>query len=363
MKISHSAMPRNRSSRSSRSPPTGSEMAGAKAAGAGAASSAIASAAPARGGPAIRSAMDVIWHRSWAVLLGNSLGQVGLTRLHHRKDSIGTRVASKLRRVSLRRVSGPRGRALGRNYVETTIGTGTRWPPPGPGGRLVPSGLFDMMLHDPGKNCPHVPRRYPPDRSHRRAELPAGTLVGRAPSVFLVLPHRHHQHGRGDGATADAALDHYRRLGPQAGGPRRRRGRRTARARAGRALRIYQRRAAADRVGLHVGPLPDGERKRRTFRDRRAGILARQSRQQAGVELGASYLPPPAGRVTWVLSLKVVPANEAGRRIVSILVFGLLASSAVGATAFAQAGSTGGTIAKTNKSISGGAEVEQPRDC
>jgi hypothetical protein len=41
----------------------------------------------------------------------------------------------------------------------------------------------------------------------------------------------------------------------------------------------------------------------------------------------------------------------------------MLASFAVGATAFAQAGSTGGTIAKANKSISGGAEVEQPRDC
>jgi hypothetical protein len=71
--------------------------------------------------------------------------------------------------------------------------------------------------------------------------------------------------------------------------------------------------------------------------------------------------PRLRGEFTWVLSLKAVPANEAGRRIVSILVFGMLASFAVGATAFAQAGSTAGTIAKTNKSISGGAEVEQPR--
>src|SRR6476620_2341226 len=62
MKISHSASPRNRSSRSSRSPPTGIEMAGT-AAGAIVASGAIVSASPARGGPEIRSAMDVIWHR------------------------------------------------------------------------------------------------------------------------------------------------------------------------------------------------------------------------------------------------------------------------------------------------------------
>src|SRR6266852_4545601 len=150
---------------------------------------------------------------------------------------------------------------------------------------------------------PHVPHRYPPDRSHRGAELPAGTLVGRKWSIFLVLHHRYHQYRRGDGATADPALDHYRRLGPQAGSPRRRRGRQTARARAGRALRIYQRRAAADCVGFHDRPLPDGERERRAVRDRRADVLARQPRQQAGVELGvvhcaaspeASY--PPTGR-------------------------------------------------------------------
>ena len=34
------------------------------------------------------------------------------------------------------------------------------------------------MPQDFSKVRPHVPRRYPPDRSHRRAELPAGTLVG-----------------------------------------------------------------------------------------------------------------------------------------------------------------------------------------
>src|ERR1700737_2739377 len=88
MKISQSASPRNRSTRSSRSLPIGSEMAGTETAGAGAASLAIASAASARGGPAIRSAMDVIWHR---------LEQVGFRRLHDTKDSIDPGVASKIR--------------------------------------------------------------------------------------------------------------------------------------------------------------------------------------------------------------------------------------------------------------------------
>ena len=31
---------------------------------------------------------------------------------------------------------------------------------------------------------PHVPRRHPPDRSHRRTELPAGALVGRRGQYF-----------------------------------------------------------------------------------------------------------------------------------------------------------------------------------
>ena len=43
---------------------------------------------------------------------------------------------------------------------------------------------------------------------------------------------------------------------------------------AGRALRIHHRRAAADRVGLHDRALPDGQRKRRAVRDRRADVLA-----------------------------------------------------------------------------------------
>lgn len=44
--------------------------------------------------------------------------------------------------------------------------------------------------------------------------------------------------------------------------------------------------------------------------------------------------------------------NKAGLRIILILSFGMHASLAVGATAFAQAGATGGTIGKTDKSIS-----------
>ena len=40
-----------------------------------------------------------------------------------------------------------------------------------------------------------------------------------------------------------------------------------------------------DRLGLHDRPLPDGQRKRRAVRDRRADVLAGQPGQQAGVEL------------------------------------------------------------------------------
>jgi hypothetical protein len=55
--------------------------------------------------------------------------------------------------------------------------------------------------------------------------------------------------------------------------------------------------------------------------------------------------------------------NEAGRRIVSILVVGMLSSLAVATTAFAQAGSTGGTVGKTDKSVAGAEEKReiQPR--
>src|ERR1700722_1077410 len=107
MKIRHSASPRNRSSLSSRSPVTGSLIAGSDDSGG---AGAIGSAAAASGGPAIRSAMDVIGHRSRA-------GR--LYALASQQNSIGTRVASK---VTNRLVPWPA--ALGRNYVETTIGIG-----------------------------------------------------------------------------------------------------------------------------------------------------------------------------------------------------------------------------------------------
>jgi hypothetical protein len=80
-------------------------MAG-NATGAAAASRAPASTWSASGGPATRSAMDVIWHRL----------AMNFTRLPDTKDSIGTRVASKIPRKR------PRGCALGRNFVETAMG-------------------------------------------------------------------------------------------------------------------------------------------------------------------------------------------------------------------------------------------------
>jgi hypothetical protein len=52
--------------------------------------------------------------------------------------------------------------------------------------------------------------------------------------------------------------------------------------------------------------------------------------------------------------------NEVGRRIVLIFLLGMSASFAVGATAFAQAGSTGGTIGNTDKSISGENTARSP---
>src|SRR5690349_17730841 len=69
MKISHNASPRNRSSRSSRSPVAGNDINGFDLPETAATSGAIASAAPASGGPAIRSAMEVIWHRSLSGLV------------------------------------------------------------------------------------------------------------------------------------------------------------------------------------------------------------------------------------------------------------------------------------------------------
>jgi hypothetical protein len=68
----------------------------------------------------------------------------------------------------------------------------------------------------------------------------------------------------------------------------------------------------------------------------------------------------PALNMVGIGGRNMAGGKKVGLRTVLIPVFGMLALFAVGATAFAHAGSTGGTIAKTNKSISGGAEAEQP---
>ena len=60
---------------------------------------------------------------------------------------------------------------------------------------------------------------------------------------------------------------------------------------AGEAVRIYQRRAAADAVGLHGRHLRHGERGRRAFRYRGAGVLARQRRSQAHDQLVTAARP------------------------------------------------------------------------
>src|SRR5215211_454801 len=110
MKISHSASPRNRSSRSSRSPAAGSVIAGADVT--GAASRAAATPASFGGAPSSRSAMDVISYR---------LGQLPSCEYGRtvRKDNIGPLVASNTEA----RTGATAARALGRNYVQTAI-----WP-------------------------------------------------------------------------------------------------------------------------------------------------------------------------------------------------------------------------------------------
>src|ERR1700739_1657273 len=148
MKISHSARPRNRSRRSSRSPLTGTEMAGAAATGAVAGSPAITSVAPASGDPAIRSAIDVIWHR---------LEQVGQRPAGHERSY---RPPSR-KQVTSRSLHG---RALSRNYVETTIGARMAGRRTMPAHRLVPPEFSRKISL-------HVPRRYPPARSHRLTHL------------------------------------------------------------------------------------------------------------------------------------------------------------------------------------------------
>src|SRR4051794_3495602 len=109
MKISHSASPRNRSSRSSRSPPTGIEMAVDETVRADAASPAIASAVSASLDPEIRSAMDVIWHHFEVGSCACSIRKIASA------DTTSPRVASKIAGLW------PRQCALGRNYVETAI--------------------------------------------------------------------------------------------------------------------------------------------------------------------------------------------------------------------------------------------------
>src|SRR3954470_14021635 len=106
MKISHSASPRNRSSRNSRSPTAGSVIAGADTT----IASSLASAdfASLAACPAIGSAIDVIRHRFSA---SRTFAVAG-------KDNIGPQIAHKIWTADR---AGLRGCALERNYVETTM--------------------------------------------------------------------------------------------------------------------------------------------------------------------------------------------------------------------------------------------------
>src|SRR5437763_16167881 len=104
MKISHSASPRNRSSRSSRSPAAGCVIAGAATV-AAAVSPFARMSVPATECPAIGSAMEVIGHR---------LSQSDLRELHDKIDHIRSQVAGKAGYKD----RGRAGCALGRNCVE-----------------------------------------------------------------------------------------------------------------------------------------------------------------------------------------------------------------------------------------------------
>src|SRR4051812_18602698 len=126
MKISHSARPRNRSRRNSRSLPAGSEIAGTEAPGARA-SRAGGFASPARGRRANRSAIEVIWHH---------LGQVGFSR-----RPTAEIVSARDLQASYDTASQRRGRALDWNYGETTIGIRMTSPPPRRSG-----GWFEQIL-------------------------------------------------------------------------------------------------------------------------------------------------------------------------------------------------------------------------
>src|SRR6185437_1701490 len=183
MKISHSASPRNRSSRNSRSETGGDEIVGAGPIGNGARAS---SASSARAGPEIRSATEVI---------GNRLSRGGreknrericrpMYRSRHRKPSYGEPGQDLFGRPVLLNHAP---RALRGNCGQTTV---NRAATPA-AGRLVLPDVFGMMTPDGlktpcSKACPHVPRRDPPDRSDRGAELHAGALLGRPLAIFLV---------------------------------------------------------------------------------------------------------------------------------------------------------------------------------
>src|SRR6266702_1292919 len=107
MKISHSAKPRNRSSRNSRSPAAGSTIAGAAVA-------AASSSAPlaSTGGPAIGSAIDVIRHR---------VGKRTFAPTPVENDNIGPQLADNIQRLGRRR------RALEWNYVKTAMEMTAGW--------------------------------------------------------------------------------------------------------------------------------------------------------------------------------------------------------------------------------------------
>ena len=74
------------------------------------------------------------------------------------------------------------------------------------------------------------------------------------------------------------------------------------------------------------------------------------------VRLRAPALVAPAFLLEYSCRLgarKMAGVNKAGLRVVWIRVFAVLASLALGTAAFAQAGSTGGTLGKTDKSVTG----------
>ena len=199
MKISHSASPRNRSSRSSRSP-AGGQRDGRRG----------ARGAPRRG----RRILRVRERRS-----GNSIGNG-----RHRAPS-GSNL-SRWRDVEMHQyrpatcrqdTSGDRaGCALGRNYVETAIGIARRRPPSS-ARQLVPPDFLAMLRQDFGRRliactAPLPARSKSPSNrtSCRSARRPnAANISGPTPSSSPMPATRP--------CSCDAALDHHRRHRPQAG--------------------------------------------------------------------------------------------------------------------------------------------------